>query len=119
MKPRADEHAEIFTKLFRETVACTPPDWDHGTLTIESVGQRLNCRLENADRSSTAVISGSLHGLIGQLHTRRDRGDTWTRIVISFRREGDCVRFDTRFVYAAAERSPAKPWWKFGASQSA
>jgi hypothetical protein len=127
---KLEEYNDVVTRLVSETVSCTPAEWDHGALTIDCDGRRIDYKLKNEQQPGTARISGELRALCEELYARMSRqGDTWTQAIITFNREGDDVEFETAFQYAqpaspmpsAVPASPPfltqstqKPWWKFG-----
>ena len=45
MEDKLDKYSDILTRLVSEAVACTPPEWKKGTLTIECDGIRINYKL--------------------------------------------------------------------------
>jgi hypothetical protein len=119
MTDKFDEYSDILSRLVDETVACTPEEWDHGTLTIESDGVRINYKLKSPDQPGSARISENLRDLIDELYVRMDRhGEAWRQATIQFRLEGVELKFDTSFEYAAnlppVVLPPKQPWWKFG-----
>jgi hypothetical protein len=124
MNDKLDEYSDVFDRLVPEMVACTPEQWNHGTLTIQSDGTRITYKLKNDDQPGAAVISANLRTLIDELYVRMSRhGDAWTLATIAFSQEGDDVEFTTSFEYSeAAAAAPApsakKPWWKFGAGNA-
>jgi len=121
MSDKLDDYSDVMDRLVQETVACTPEEWNHGTLTIESDGTRINYRLKNEDQAGVAVISEMLRDLIDELYVCMSRnGDEWTVATIAFTEDGDDLNFTTSFEYtSAATAAPItaakKPWWKFGA----
>lgn len=126
-----EECDDVLGRLVPETVSCTPAEWDHGTLTIDCDGRRIDYKLKNEEQPGTARISEALRTLCEELYVRMSRhGDTWTQAVITFKCEGDEVEFETAFQYAPdAQATPStpvpetpaflapaakKPWWKIG-----
>jgi hypothetical protein len=117
---KVEEYADVLRRLVAETVACTPPSWTRGTLTIVSDGQRLEYKLKNEDEPEKASLSDELRGLIDEMYVRMAQyGDEWTQAVITFEVNGDDVKFDTAYTYAddgpaPPAPPPKKPWWRFG-----
>jgi hypothetical protein len=127
---KLEEYDDVLTRLVTETVSCAPDEWDHGTLTIDCDGRRIDYKLKNAEQPGTAQISAELRTLCEELYVCMSRqGDAWAQAVVTFNREGEEVDFETSFQYANATSStpssvpdpPAflaqptkKPWWKFG-----
>jgi hypothetical protein len=127
---KLEEYNDVITRLVSETVSCTPADWDHGALTIDCDGKRIDYKLKNDEQPGTARISEALRTLCEELYVSMSRqGDAWTQAIVTFSCDGDDVDFETAFQYAqAASPSPAvvhgppatpiqaakTPWWKLG-----
>jgi len=125
-----EEYNDVMTRLVSETVSCTPAEWNHGVLTIDCDGTRIQYRLKNEQQPGTASISEQLRTLCEELYVRMSRqGDAWTQATVTFNCEGEDVEFDTAFQYAQPPTSvpsgapepppflaqPAKKrWWKLG-----
>ena len=125
---KLEEYNDVMTRLVSETVSCTPAEWDHGTLTIDCDGHRIDYKLKNEEQPGPAGISEALRTLIDELYVRMSRhGDTWTRATITFNLNGNDLKFSTEFVYVQAppqtpspvaispsQAASKKPWWKLG-----
>ncbi|MGN6366850.1 MAG: hypothetical protein ACTHN5_01035 [Phycisphaerae bacterium] len=108
---KLEEYNDITTRIVSETVACTPEEWTHGTLTIDCDGTRIDYKLKNAEQPGMAVISDKLRSLCEELYVRMARhGDRWTQATIRFDVENGEAKFKNTFQCASAEPSgPSLP----------
>ena len=105
---KLEEYNDITTRVVSETIACTPVEWTHGTLTIDCDGTRIDYKLKNAEQPGMAVISDKLRSLCEELYVRMSRhGDGWTQATIHFEIENGNARFKNSFQYAS--REPVTP----------
>lgn len=117
MAAKLDGYSDVITRLVGETVACSPPTWERGLLSMQSDGVRLTYQLKNEDHADKAALSETLRDLIDELYVRmRSAGDVWTAARAGWWREGDDLKFNIDFDYAAAsapaDTRPKGPWWK-------
>ena len=95
------QYSDVLQRLALETVHCCPQNWTQGALRIESDGVRIDYALKNESEDGSAVISELLRDLIDELYVRMaQNGHQWSECVMSYKREGDDVSFDTQFTYA-------------------
>jgi hypothetical protein len=113
-----EQYSEVLTRLVTEMVYCVPSEWQHGALTIESDGVRINYQLKAEDQPGKATISEKLRDLIDELYVRMaHNGSAWVEAIVSFTRTDGKVSFNTSFKYSKSTEPSApakKPWWKFG-----
>ena len=116
-----EEYSEILTRLVTEVVCCVPPEWTHGTLTIESDGVRINYKLKAEDQPGPAVISEKLRDLIDELYVRMaHHGNVWVEATVSFTRTDGEITFNTSFKHDKPVPGPEtakRPWWKPGSGR--
>ena len=122
MADRFEKYNGVLESLVSEAIACSPPTWDQGTLTIDCDGNSINYRLKNADDENKAQISGDLRSLCEKLYVAmRDGGDIWVESVVHFFKKDDSWGFKVDYRYPekrekensmrTSNRNP--PWWKF------
>jgi hypothetical protein len=103
---KLNQYSDVLSRLVREMIACTPREWNEGTLTIDCDGVRIDYRLNNEAEPSKAVISEEFRTLIEELYVEMNHhGETWTQATISYCQEGTGAKFDTSFVYAKPAES--------------
>lgn len=91
---------EVLTRLVHEMVACSPPSWNRGVLTIQSDGVRITYQLRNEGHADRAAISDALRTIIDELYvSMAERRQVWRSARIEFTRNGDQVSFDSSFDY--------------------
>src|SRR3954471_14488627 len=102
------QYNSIIESLVTEAIACSPPSWNEGTLTIDCDGRAINYKLKNESQEEKAQISNTLRSLCEKLYVAmRDNGDQWTQSVIKFARKGESWGFHIDFKYT--QKSGATP----------
>lgn len=104
-----------------ECIACAPPDWHTGTLTIQCDGQWVGYQLKNDQSSNPAAISGRLAALCEEIAVLMwKNGSRWREAVLHYEGKDFTIEFSDeeprhpipRAADAGAAPAPAKPWWK-------
>jgi hypothetical protein len=105
---KLEEYNDVTTRIVSETIACTPEEWTHGTLTIDCDGTRIDYKLKNAEQPGMAVISNTLRSLCEELYVRMARhGNRWTQATITFEVEDGKASFKNSFRYASGSAGRA------------
>jgi hypothetical protein len=82
-KDELQPYAGLIADLVSACVACSPSDWDEGTLTINSDGLHILYKLKNPASSNRAEISAGLRSACEELYfAMRTKGDLWTEFVL-------------------------------------
>ncbi len=119
MAVTTDPDPDLIARLAKETLACCPPSWVRGRLSIQADGVRMTYQLKNEDSPDKAALSETLRDLMDELYVRmRDAGHAWTRAELDWWRDGKDLKFKIDFDYAAPkgaiEPTSGSPWWRFG-----
>ena len=99
---KLDGYGETLNALARETVACLPPSWSRGTLTIDCDGRAIEYRLENAEEEGKASISEALRARCEELYVvMSQHGDAWRRAALALAHADGAWTYETTFDYAS------------------
>ena len=95
------KYDEVLQRLFQEAVACAPPKWNQGRLTIRFDGSALHYHLEGDPDQPPAVATPQLARLCGELYVRMETdGQQWSGCLIGFTKTPDeSWNFEVRFTY--------------------
>ncbi len=100
---RLAPYLDVLAPLQAEAVQCSPADWTHGTLTVGCRSLYVTYKIRNEEQPGTAQVSPALRQLCEELFVRMAKGgDAWRHVVVTWRRQGDALAFET------AVRWPAK-----------
>lgn len=100
-----DQYSDVIIALTTEAIACSPPSWKLGVLSIDCDGTAINYQLKNTESEDRATLSDQLRSLCEQLYVvMRDNGDDWREAIIKFEQKENEWSMNTEFKYPEANK---------------
>lgn len=100
-----DQYSDVIIALTTEAIACTPPSWTLGVLSIDCDGTAINYQLKNTESEDLATLSDKLRSLCEQLYVvMRNNGDDWREAIIKFEQKENEWSMNTEFKYPEANQ---------------
>ncbi len=97
-----ERHLDVMTRLAKEVVACSPPDWVEGTLSAEYKEGLFALAINSDSSKGEAQVSVSLGNLVHELYCNMTKHDEeWSNAWVNFKKVGDKVNFSTSFLYTS------------------